>query len=197
MAGTLRAFIAVPIPGPVAAFLGQIQARLRSPAMPIRWVATGNIHLTLKFLGDIAPAKVPAIAARMDTATAAESSFRLHARRVGVFPNRRNARVIWVGLDGDVGRLITLQADLASALEAIGFGQEDRRFQPHLTIGRSRGRIDAQTLGEALGPLQEIASDAFAVDRLMLFKSELTPAGAQYTRLHVSPLAIKPPSDGV
>lgn len=191
MQKTFRTFIAVPIPDAVVVFLEQIQAQLQSPGMNVRWVATKNIHLTLKFLGDIDPSQVPAIAARMDTAAGATPVFTLQAKGVGVFPNLRRSRVLWVGLTGELDRLSAVQAALESSLESVGFSSASRPFRAHLTIGRSRQRIDAQMLGACLEPLKDVASNRFRVDRLTLVKSRLKPAGAEYTPLHTSPLAMQ------
>lgn len=158
--------------------------------MDVRWLAVKNIHLTLKFLGDIDARRIPAVAARMDAAVGQVPPFHLRARGAGVFPNRRHARVLWVGVDGDLDRLDKTQAALESSLEGIGFKREPRRFHPHLTIGRTRRRIDAPTLGASLALLEDAASDSFLVDRLGLFRSDLKPAGAEYTLLHSSPLAV-------
>ena len=190
MPQTLRAFVAVPIPDAVALFLKQIQARLRLPGRNIRWVAAKNIHLTLKFLGDIDPSRIPAIAAQMDAAAGGTAAFSLTAKGVGVFPDLGHARVLWVGLVGDLDRLKAIQATLESGLESLGFKKESRGFGAHLTIGRIRRRIDAQLIGESVEPLKTVASDYFRVDRLMLFKSILKPHGPEYTLLHTSHLAV-------
>ena len=186
MQKTLRAFVAVPIPDAVAAFLQQIQVRLHAPEMKIRWVAPTNIHLTLKFFGDIDPSRVDAVAAQMDLAAGSIPAFSLVARGVGVFPNLRNARVLWVGLAGDLDRLGAIHASLESGLKSVGFSKSPRNFRAHLTIGRTRERIDAQTIRASLEPLKDVASDSFRVDRLALFRSILKPAGAEYTLLHSS-----------
>lgn len=189
MPETLRAFIAVPIPEALTVFLRHVQTQLQARRMKLRWVAPKNIHLTLKFLGDIALSQVPAIVERMDAAADAMPAFRLVASGVGVFPNHRHPRVLWVGLAGDLIRLNRLQATLDHGLVAEGFGKVSRNFQAHLTIGRTRQRIDAQTIDTTLISLQDIVSDSFRVDRLDLVKSVLKPAGPEYTRLHVSHLA--------
>ncbi|MBR9986438.1 MAG: RNA 2',3'-cyclic phosphodiesterase [Desulfosarcina sp.] len=189
MPKTLRAFVAVPIPDAVALFLMQIQAQLQLPKRNIRWVAAKNIHLTLKFLGDIDPSRVPAVAAQMDAAANATAAFSLTAKGVGVFPDLGHARVLWVGLVGDLDRLKTIQAALESGMASAGFKRETRGFGAHLTIGRIRRRIDAQLISESVEPLKAVASDGFRVDRLMLLKSILTPNGPEYTLLHTSHLA--------
>lgn len=185
----LRAFVAVPIPNGVAVFLQQAQTRLQSPGMNIRWVASKNIHLTLKFLGDIDSSRISEVADQMDAVAGSIHAFSLKAKGVGVFPNLRNARVVWVGLAGDLDRLKVIQATLESGLESAGFGKASLNFRAHLTIGRTRQRIDAPTIRLALEPMQDVASDSFRVDRLALFKSILKPAGAEYTLLHTSHLA--------
>jgi 2'-5' RNA ligase len=186
----IRVFIAAPIPRALTVFLKNIQARLRSPRMDVRWLAAENIHLTLKFLGNIERSRVSAVGAQMDVSAGQTGTFRLHARGIGVFPNRRHPRVLWVGLGGELDRLVEVQAVLESNLESVGFGKESRRFHPHLTIGRIRHRIDARILGASLDSLEEIASDSFRVERLALIKSDLKPAGAEYSLLHTSQLAV-------
>lgn len=189
MQKTIRTFIAVPIPNAVAVFLQQVQSQLQLAAMDIRWVATQNIHLTLKFLGDIDPSRVPAVAAKLDSAAAAIAPFEIKASGVGVFPNLRHARVLWVGLAGEIDLLTALQTILESGLDSVGFKGEPRDFRAHLTIGRTRRRMDAQTLGAALESLRAAGSDSFRVDRLTLFQSKLKSAGAEHIPLHTSLLS--------
>jgi RNA 2',3'-cyclic 3'-phosphodiesterase len=189
----LRAFVAVPISDAVAVFLRQLQAQIQLPAANIRWVTAENIHLTLKFLGDIDPSRVPEVAARMDAAAGIFRPFSIVAKGVGVFPNLRHARVIWVGLEGCIDRLKAIQAALESGLESIGFKREAREFSGHLTIGRIRRRTGARMIGASLDSAKAAVSDSFRVDRLMLFKSILKPNGPEYTLLHTSHLAVKKP----
>jgi RNA 2',3'-cyclic 3'-phosphodiesterase len=190
MQKTLRAFVAIPIPDRVTVFLRQSQARLRLPEMNVRWVAAKNIHLTLKFFGDIDSSRISAVAAQMDAVAGMTRPFSLAAEGVGVFPNLRRARVLWVGLTGDLDRLKAIQAALESGMESIGFRRESRDFGAHLTIGRIRHRMDARMIGASLDYLKDAASDFFRVDRLMLFKSVLKPNGPEYSQLHTSHLAL-------
>jgi RNA 2',3'-cyclic 3'-phosphodiesterase len=194
MASSLRVFIALPIPSTVAAFLERIQGRMRSADASIRWVPAANIHLTLKFLGEIDPSSVPGIAARMDAAARSTPPFFLSAQGVGVFPNLRQARIVWVGLTGDLDRLAMLHRTLEAELERLSFQRESRVFRAHLTIGRMRRRLDPKALGDLQAPLKTTASDPFRADRISLFRSVLKPSGAEYTRLHTAPLAIPTPS---
>ncbi len=180
----LRAFVAIPIPDATALFLGQIQERLRPSVREMRWVATSTIHLTLAFLGDIEPIRVPEVAARMDGAAEPLSPFLLQVKGAGVFPNRRNARVLWVGLDGALDRLRALHTSLACALGPLGFSLSDRQLRAHVTIGRARQHIDAHRLGALLDSLKAVASEVFRVDRLVLYQSLLKPGGPEHRPLH-------------
>ncbi len=195
MPASLRAFVAVPIPEAVVDFLHRVRMELESWEMPVRWVAIAGIHLTLKFFGEIAPSQVAAIATRMDAVAAATAPFQLCAQAGGAFPNTRRARVLWVGLGGDLAPLMSMHAALESGLESLGFARETRRFHPHLTIGRSRRPIDPQALGAALEAMRTMASEPFTVDQVALIKSVLTPGGAAYTLLHRSHLEALPAPD--
>ncbi|BBO86944.1 RNA 2',3'-cyclic phosphodiesterase [Desulfosarcina ovata] len=185
----LRAFVAVPLPAPVIDFLQQIQQQLHSPMINVRWVRPENIHLTLKFLGDIEPSQVPVIGAQLDAAAVSMPAFTLNARGVGVFPNRRKPRVLWVGLDGETGMLKMLQTTVETALAAVGFKKEKRAFRAHLTIGRPRKRMDPDDLGGSLDRLQTAALAPFRVGRVCLYQSVLKPSGAEYTVLYSAPLS--------
>jgi len=189
----LRAFVAISISDAVVVFLRQLQAQIQLPAANIRWVTAGNIHLTLKFLGDIDPSRVAAVAAQMDAAAGMIPPFSLFAKGVGVFPNLRHARVLWVGLAGCIDRLKAIQAALESGLESVGFQREAREFNAHLTIGRIRRRTGARKIAASLDSAKAAVSGSFRVDRLMLFKSILKPNGPEYTLLHTSHLTVKKP----
>ena len=192
MANALRTFIALPVPGHVTGFLKQTQDRLRPLIAGVRWVPAANVHLTLKFLGDVDPAMVPEIVSGMEAAARSVPSFALSAKAVGVFPNRRKARVIWVGLAGERKPLDTLHHSLESGLAGLGFKPEHRAFRAHLTIGRIRRRPNPETLARSLEPFASAVSEPFEVDQMRLYQSVLKPTGAEYTLLHTAPLA---PSD--
>ena len=189
MKTTLRLFVAVPVPDPVARFLKDIRGRLETPEMNIRWAPVKNIHLTLQFLGDVETAAVASITDQMDAAAGAVAPFSIAAKGVGGFPTLRRFRILWVGLDDEKQHLTAIQSALASRLETIGFTRERRRFHPHLTIGRARQPIDGRRLGQRLPTLADCSSEPLPVDRICLFASQLKPGGADYTCLHTSHLA--------
>ena len=189
MANTIRTFVALPVPDAVSEFLIQIQDRLRSSRTNIRWVPVTNIHLTLKFLGDIDLSRLPATRAQMDAVARSIAPFTLTAKGAGVFPNLRQARVLWVGLTGDIDQLGLLQNTLESEFVSLGFKRDRRPFRAHLTIGRTRQRPDPKVLGALLEPLKDASSEPFRIDQIRLYQSVLKPSGAEYKLLHAAPLA--------
>ena len=189
MANTIRTFVAVPVPGAVTDFITQIQNRLKTSRINIRWIPAANIHLTLKFLGDIEPARVPEIKTQLDAASRLTTPFVLNAKGVGVFPNRRQARVMWVGLIGDLGQLERFKQTIESGLASLGFKRDRRPFRAHLTIGRMRQRPDPKALGVLVEPLKDETGEPFTIDQIRFYQSVLRPSGAEYKLLHTASLA--------
>ena len=188
MADTIRTFIATAIPDFVLAAIHEVQESIRRHGFNIRWVRPGNIHLTLKFLGDVSRQDVDRIAVTMVETVKPFPPISLSARGVGVFPSIKRPRVLWVGLDGQTEPLVRLQKALDEGLGAIGFPREARPFKGHLTLGRVKGRIDSRKLGAAIDRFSGFESETFRVDRIHLLKSDLKPAGAIYTRLNSAEL---------
>lgn len=189
MTDTLRTFIAIPVPMTVTAFVADVQDRLKRTGASVRWVRPENVHLTLAFLGDIDAGRTAAVAGQIDAVATDTVRFHLSAGGVGVFPDLRRARVLWVGLRGDIDRLAALKTRLDDALAEIGFRPERRPFRPHLTIGRPRRRLPPGDATRWMAELQSESTESFAVDRLAFYQSTLKPTGAVYTLLHSAPLA--------
>jgi 2'-5' RNA ligase len=190
MANTIRTFVAVPVPGAVTGFIAQIQKRLKTSRINIRWIPAANIHLTLKFLGDIEPARVPEIKTQLNVASRSTAPFVLNAKGIGVFPNRRQARVMWVGLIGDLSHLERLKQNIESGLTPLGFKRDRRPFRAHLTIGRMRQRPDPKALDVLLEPLKDDTGEPFTIDQIRFYQSVLRPSGAEYKLLHTASLAV-------
>ena len=169
---------------------GRVQNRLRKLIEgDIRWVRPEGIHLTLKFFGDISGGDVANIATVVEKAAEEERPFSLAIGGAGVFPDPHRPRVLWLGMNGDVERLLAFQKGLEQALLQIGFPREQRPFRPHLTLGRiktSRGLIG---LAGALEKGEEYTAGRFVASGLSLIQSELTPRGAVYTKLKWFPFA--------
>ncbi|MBI5592992.1 MAG: RNA 2',3'-cyclic phosphodiesterase [Deltaproteobacteria bacterium] len=185
MPDLIRTFIAVTLPESLTDLVSEIQKTLKTQGLRIAWVVPGNVHLTLKFLGDIEPADVDPIAAVMSECAQPIAPLTLSARGLGVFPDLRHPRVLWLGITGDMPQLIAFQKDLDARLDALGQGRfkpEQRPFKGHLTLGRIKTRLDS---GILLKALRETARDAhtFVVDAVHLIQSRLTPTGSIYTPL--------------
>lgn len=186
-----RVFIAIEIPLPIRQAIHAQTESLRAALGRglVRWVPVENMHLTLKFIGDVSPAQLDALA-QMTTAEAACAPFSMEVGGLGSFPTPRRARVIWIGIHAPAA-LTSLQRGLESAAARLGCEAEERPFSPHLTIGRvkqpvsagDRQKVHAALEETRLGPLGR--ADVTAVH---LFKSDLKPSGAEYTRLFSAPL---------
>lgn len=185
----IRAFIALPLPEEITQTLGRLGKKLNEvvPSKSVSWVAPAGIHLTLNFLGDeVTPAQVEKVKHVLDTCPGRVSPFTLQLGKLGCFPKARAPRVIWVGLQGELEPLQTLKIFLDEQLEPLGWPPEQRRFSPHLTIGRVK---DIPAVGEAGLPFSApVKSLSFKVAELHLYQSELTPQGAKYSLLHTAEL---------
>jgi len=185
----IRSFIAIDLPEETRKALEDIQKELKQCGTGVRWLKPGSIHLTLKFLGNIHLAQVEDIALAVAEEVRDQPPITLGAAGLGAFPSRRKPRVIWIGMEGEVQRLTRIQARIEDALEPLGFVREKRPFQPHLTIGRVKDRRRLQPLVEAMATLDMEPFNSFDADEIILYKSDLRPTGAIYTKLHRMPLA--------
>jgi 2'-5' RNA ligase len=183
MSKTIRTFIAIEIPKTVISKIRELQDVIKAYGFKIRWVQAENIHLTLKFLGDIEEIKLNEIAEAVSKTTEKHSPISLKAKGIGVFPGIKRPRVLWVGLAGQLEALVKLQKTLDKNLIVLDFPREKRPFKGHLTMGRIKDRIDVKKLGDALMAFRRFESETFTAGQIILYKSELTPSGAIYTKL--------------
>ncbi len=191
---TVRAFIAIDLPDILRERLRSLAADLqpRFEELPIRWVPVDNIHLTLRFLGDVSPSNLALIEDILHNECAAAAPFELHVEGLGLFPNARRPRVIWVGVDGGE-QLPQLQQRLEAGVVRLGYPAEQRAFSPHLTLGRvqrSANTRQQRQVADIIGQHQVGLLETAAVNEVALFKSELNPDGAVYTKLAVATLQI-------
>ena len=149
----VRSFIAIELPQGLKQALGELMGRLQeTEPWPVKWIAPEAVHLTLKFLGNIAPGRVGEIIKAVEMAAAGVPPFRLRFGGLGVFPNIRRCQVAWAGLEGDLDALDSLQQSIENQLSRLGFARENRAFTPHLTVARVRDRAlseERQRLGES------------------------------------------------
>jgi len=148
----------------------------------VRWVRTGSMHATLKFLGDVEPAAVGTIDESLRKVAAAAAPTNSRLRNLGSFPHLRRPRVLWIGLQTDE-RLTALQEAVEEALATLGFGPEERRYHPHITLGRVRGSRGSASLREAIETRDDVDLGTIRIDSMTLFESRLGRGGARYTAL--------------
>ena len=152
----------------------------------MKWVDPYNIHLTLKFLGNIGLDRIDDITKTMETSALGVAPFQLEVKGLGVFPNLKRAQIAWVGVDGEVDRLKQLQQRIESNLATLGFAPESREFTPHLTLARLRDRVspdERQGFGQLIARTRFETAYGFNVDSINLMQSQLTREGAIYSRI--------------
>ena len=186
----VRAFIAIELPLPIRQALStieeQIQARAGAAARKaIRWVPTENMHLTLKFLGEVSAGNVQALAHMLHSEASRHSPFRFSVGGLGAFPNLRRPRIIWIGMEAP-SELSNLQKAIDSETRHLGYPAEERPFSPHLTLGRISQNArpeEISLVAHVLGDLTVETIGQVQTSQVHLFRSDLRPAGAVYTRL--------------
>lgn len=184
----IRTFVAIHLSDEARQVLGQINQELaRQVPRGVRWVAPELMHLTLRFLGDTAVARLPAISQALDAVGAAHAPFQLRLDGLGCFPNRRRPRVIWAGLQGDLDDASALKEAIDAVLVDLGWDPEDRPFSPHLTLGRVK---DSRELG-GLRWDTAVQPATVPVTAVHLIESQLTPQGSIYTVRHTSTLTAR------
>jgi RNA 2',3'-cyclic 3'-phosphodiesterase len=151
-------------------------------------VTTGNLHLTVKFLGEVAEDRVEAIAGALTGAVARVGAFDAQVEGLGAFPSAARPRVVWAGVTAGAGALGDVAGRVDEALDALGFAREARPFSPHITLGRVRQPGRAPALTEALRGAAERPFGRFRVTRASLMRSELSTRGARYTELAAASL---------
>jgi 2'-5' RNA ligase len=187
-----RSFVAVEIPAEIQSALARSTARLQKslPKPLIHWVAPQNVHLTLKFLGDVSPANLERLAEALKTEAVAHETFDMSVGGLGAFPNPLRARVIWIGLEAPAA-LMALLRGVEAVTARLGYTSEDRLFSPHLTIGRVGKNVsgtDFQRIRTSLEGATVGALGTLHVDAVHIFKSDLQPGGSVYTHLYTLPM---------
>ncbi len=186
-AALVRAFVAIDIPNAECERAFAVSKRLRKAGVRVSWTPPERMHLTLRFLGEVAPAVIARIAERLETEYAGVEPFPLRLEGAGAFPNAREARVIWVGLAPLAGPLEQVQEAAESAAREAGLKREKRQFRPHLTVGRVRDPKKAGALAALIHEERNFSGDEFTVSSVSLYESQLTPSGPIYNRLHEFP----------
>jgi len=183
----VRSFIAIELPDELRRELVKLEARLKSAEPPgIKWVDPYGIHLTLKFLGNIAVDRIEEITGAIAQAAEGIAPFHIAVKDLGVFPNLRRPQVAWVGMSGETDKLCQLQKQIESHLARLGFAAESRSFTPHLTLARLRNQVspqERQKFGQLIASTSFEAASTIEVDTICLIRSQLTREGAIYSRI--------------
>jgi 2'-5' RNA ligase len=179
----MRAFIASDIDAAVRRQLTVIQERLRTSCPQVRWVRPENVHLTLKFLGEIRGDQVVPVGRALDTLAAGTTPFELAVEGLGAYPPRGPARVVWVGVVDSCGALAKAHAECERLLAALGFPPEHRAFSPHLTLARVKDPSTGRQARQAVDSHPAVRLGIQSVEALTLYQSTLTPQGPRYQPL--------------
>ncbi len=188
----LRTFIAITLPEEIHQRLDHVSSQLKRhlEGKPVRWVPSGNVHLTLKFLGDVSLSNIDMLTKMMSNELNGQRAFEISIGGLGAYPNARRPRVLWVGVEAP-GELDTLHRCIESQVTRLGYAAEKRPFSAHLTLGRVSRNASAQEVRSISQIVQNETVSFLGVARVQevhLFRSELKSTGAKYTSLFSAPL---------
>jgi 2'-5' RNA ligase len=192
-----RLFIAIPLPLAVQALTARLIEGFAARNWPIRWVAADSSHLTLHFIGEVPPERAELLRMGLASTVARNRAFRLDTASLGVFPDIRNPRVLWLGLRGQTDALAALNRDLGRQLQRLDFEVEARELHPHVTLGRVREPAPSNLGGEirqafedpAIRTLIREEASTFEVSEVALVRSFLERGGARHVSIAAYPLA--------
>lgn len=187
---SLRLFLAVELSSDLCQKVAELQHHLHGTLPSVKWVRPEAIHLTLKFLGDVDPVMVEQLLTTIEPIGKSQAPIRVEIQGLGVFPHIRCPRILWIGCIGDIPSLLNLVSRIEGALEPLDFPFEEKPYHPHLTLARIKH--DNSKVGGVLthsGLLEQPQNlGTMLIDRITLFRSDLSPKGAEYTSLWTVPL---------
>jgi 2'-5' RNA ligase len=178
----IRTFIAIELPDDFKEMLTFFQKELKKQAPSVRWISVENIHVTLKFLGEVEVERLAEIEHALDHVRRDSTVFSLRTKQFGGFPNLKKPRVCWLGFETS-SEMLTLQRRIEDALELAGFERDSRTFSPHLTLGRIKLPQNFDAL-YAFTENNPFPACEIAVKEYCLIRSNLKPQGAVYTPIH-------------
>jgi len=180
---TIRTFIAIEIDPTHKQKLTHLISTLKQSDSDVKWVNGTQMHLTLKFLGNIEETKVQEISDALTSIANSTREFTITLSNIGTFPNAKRPRVIWIGVNKGKNKLKLLAGQIETELEKLGFPKETRDFKSHLTLGRVRSPKNLQNLTKLLTEVSFQSESAIKINKLILFQSTLTPKGAIYKKI--------------
>jgi 2'-5' RNA ligase len=176
----MRTFIAIELPEQIRDALAKLEDRFKKTGADVKWVEPKNIHLTLKFLGEIDDEQLVKISEILEEVTGNKKCFQIRICSIGAFPKINYPRVIWMGIDIGDKETKELARELEKKISELGILKERRPFSSHITIGRTRSDIGRDKLVQELKAVNLLDGKNFTVTKITLFKSTLTPKGAIY-----------------
>ena len=187
--GGHRIFIAVPLDHALARAVETAERQLEAAGVVLKWIAPDNLHLTLRFLGEISPPQLTRARRAARAAVEGVEAFQIRITGIGAFPTVRRPRVVWVGVAEGAEKLVDLAHRLDDALARERFPKESRAFHPHLTLARIKGAGRSPALEAAIGPLGALEVGRQWVKSLVVLESHLRPSGALYIPVEEVPLS--------
>ena len=187
--GHIRCFVAVEISQETRQAVAVVLEELGPLGRDVRWVKPENLHLTLKFLGNVEEERISPVLRALEGAARETPAFYLGFRGLGAFPSLRRPRVLWIGVDQGSEGLTHLAQRVDSAMGTLGITREDRPFSPHLTLGRRQSGLASPEIERALRERGDLRFPAVMVESVTLFRSILGPGGPEYRRLGQAALA--------
>lgn len=178
----MRCFVAIDVTEEVRFSISGAIEQMRGLSKGVRWVPPDHVHLTLKFLGEADNAVLLRIQERLQLLCSRHTQFNLTVRGAGGFPNLRRPNVLWVGID-ESGPLGLLNRDIEQAMAELGFEREEKRFSPHLTVGRVKSMDGLEAVIREWITFKDAVFGTITVGETLLMKSILKPGGAEYSKI--------------
>jgi 2'-5' RNA ligase len=187
---SLRVFLGVELSSDLRQKLADLQNQLRGTLPKVNWVRPESVHLTLKFIGNVDVTMAEQLLTAIKPVPKSQAPITVEIQGLGVFPHIRRPRILWIGCTGDIPSLLNLMSQIEGALEPLGFPLEEKPYHPHLTLARIKH--DNSKVGDVLthsGLLEQPWNlGTLRIDRITLFRSDLSPHGAEYTALWAVPV---------
>ena len=186
----IRTFIAIELNKTIREHLIALQETLGQAAPEVKWVEPENLHVTLLFLGEVEDRDLPAVCRAAQAAVADQPAFPMTVERVGCFPNPRRPRILWAGIGLGTQDVVAVHDAIETPLLELGcYRREDRKYTPHVTLGRNRSEGPADALRQALAQHAAWKAGEQIVGEIQVIASELTSDGPSYSILGRAPLA--------
>jgi 2'-5' RNA ligase len=180
----IRSFLAFELPPQIRGILIDLYGKVKKTTLDVRWVRPEGIHLTVIFMGSVREEDIPAMGESIGAVCSRYGTFSIGLKGMGCFPNARSPRVLWLGVEGSLERMSRFKDELQKELNPFGIREEKRDFRPHLTLGRFKKPVKSPGgLEELLSEHRGLTSPSCSLNELILFRSDLRPGGAVYTKM--------------